>query len=174
LSPAGLAEQPATHHLKFSIPKFSILQEVHDNRRLNSCVMLNVVLDTNILVAALKSRAGASNKVVAGVEAGVFRLHLSVPLVMEYEDVLKRPEHRGAFTMADIDKLIDAMCSYGVHHSIWYLWRLLLPDPKDEFVAELAVAARADYIVSFNQKDFRGMERFGIDIIRPGKFLHIL
>ncbi len=136
--------------------------------------MLNVVLDTNILVAALHSRLGASNAVLALIEQQTFRIHLSVPLVVQYEDVLKRPKHRGAYTEAEIDEILDEVCYWGVKHEIWYLWRPMLPDADDEFVAELAVAAEADYIITFNTKDFKGMEKFGIEAILPSQFLTIL
>ena len=71
--------------------------------------MLNVVLDTNVLVAALQSKNGASNTIVSLIEKQIFTIHLSVPLVMEYEDVLKRPKHRGTFTEEEIDEMLRDM-----------------------------------------------------------------
>jgi putative PIN family toxin of toxin-antitoxin system len=136
--------------------------------------MLNIVLDTNVLVAALRSRLGASNKVVSLIETAMFKIHLSVPLVVQYEDVLKRPKYCGEYTEAEIDEIIDELCYWGAKHEIWYLWRPMLSDANDEFVAELAVTAQADYIITFNLKDFKGMEKFGIKAINPSEFLHIL
>ncbi len=136
--------------------------------------MLNVVLDTNILVAALHSRLGASNAILARLSEQTFRIHLSVPLLLQYEDVLKRPQHRGEYTESEIDEILDELCFWGFKHEIWYLWRPMLPDADDEFVAELAVAAEADYIITFNRKDFKGIEKFGIAVILPSQFLTIL
>ncbi len=136
--------------------------------------MLNVVLDTNVLVAALQSKNGASNTIVSLIEKQIFTIHLSVPLVMEYEDVLKRPKHRGTFTEEEIESIIDELCFWGQKHNVWYLWRPMLTDANDEFVAELAVAASAEYIVTFNIKDFKGMEAFGVKVVQPSTFLHLL
>ncbi len=134
--------------------------------------MRRVVLDTNVLVAALRSDLGASFKLLSLV--GVtdrFQICLSVPLALEYEEVLGR---RGVVPNASTDEvqdLIDYLCSTASNHSVFFLWRPLLRDPEDEMVLELAVAGGCDTIVTFNQRDFMGSERFGIQIVRPAEFL---
>ncbi len=129
------------------------------------------VIDTNILVSALMSRRGASYKILSLLPTGKFEFHLSVPLVCEYESVLKRSELKLTWTMDEIDELLDIVCLLGVKHEIWYLWRPLLQDPKDEFVAEVAVTAQAEAIVTLNKRDFKGMEKFGVGLLTPREFL---
>ena len=129
------------------------------------------VIDTNVLVSALMSKRGASYKILSLLPSGKFDFHLSVPLVCEYESVLKRSELKLTWTKSEIDELLDIICLLGVKHEIWYLWRPLLQDAGDEFVAELAVTAQAEAIVTLNTRDFKGMDKFGIKLLTPKEFL---
>lgn len=129
------------------------------------------VIDTNILVSALRSKRGASYKILSLMPTGKFEFHLSVALVCEYESVLKRSDLNLTWTMDEIDELIDIICLLGVKHDIWYLWRPLLQDAGDEFVAEVAVTAQAEAIVTQNVRDFKGMEKFGVEVLTPKEFL---
>lgn len=129
------------------------------------------VIDTNILVSALMSKRGASYKILSLLPSGKFDFHISVPLICEYESVLKRSELGLTWTMQDIDDLIDIICLLGIKHEIWYLWRPLLQDAKDDFVAELAVTAQAEGIVTQNIRDFRGLDKFDVDLLTPKEFL---
>lgn len=129
------------------------------------------VIDTNVLVSALKSKRGASYKILSLMPTGKFEFHLSVPLVCEYESVLKRSDLNLTWTIDEIDELMDIICLFGVKHEIWYLWRPLLQDAGDEFVAELAVTAQAEAIVTQNVRDFKGMNKFGIEVLTPKEFL---
>ena len=128
----------------------------------------DIVLDTNVLVAALKSSRGASFRLLSLVEHGIFTLHVSTPLVSEYEAVLKR----GITTLSveEIDDVIDFICSRAVLNKIFYLWRPVLKDPVDDFVLELAVKANA-VIVTWNVADFKHASRFGIKVMSPRDFL---
>ena len=103
-----------------------------------------------------------------------FEIHLSVPLVFEYKEVLNRKEMPLPISSAEIDQLIAFHCSVATHHRIFFLWRPFLPDPKDDMVLELAVKARCDFIVTYNDRDFRGIDKFGPKIIRPAKFLELI
>ena len=71
----------------------------------------------------------------------------------------------------DVDGLLDYLCSVARLQEIFFLWRPLLVDPKDDLILELAVASRSDAIVTFNERDFRGAEQFGIRVLTPGTFL---
>jgi predicted nucleic acid-binding protein len=104
-------------------------------------------------------------------EAERFRINLSVALVLEYEDVLKRAGKVRHLTAKDIDDFLDYLCSIGRLHMIHYLWRPQLRDPRDELVLELAVQASSDYIVTHNTKDFSEARRFGITAIKPQEFI---
>lgn len=130
----------------------------------------HIVLDANVLVAALRSRHGASFRLLYLLGTGRFEISASVPLVLEYEDVL-RPEVSRPITKRDIDALLDYVCSVANRQEVFYLWRPVLRDPKDDLVLEVAVAAGCEGIVTFNRRDFAGAERFGIRVLAPGQLL---
>jgi predicted nucleic acid-binding protein len=130
-----------------------------------------VVLDTNVLVAGLRSRQGASFRLLAEVGRGKFEIALSVPLVLEYEDALLRHASVTGLSRRDVDVVLDYVCSVAHLQTIFFLWRPLLPDPKDDLVLELAVAAGCRTVVTFNVRDFRGGESLGVSPQRPGPFL---
>jgi putative PIN family toxin of toxin-antitoxin system len=130
-----------------------------------------IVIDTNILVSALRSRRGWSHRILTLVDSGRFVPCLSVPLVLEYEAAAKRLCRKGGLTVATVDTIIDYLCRVSSHHRIHYLWRPLLRDPGDDMVLELAVAAQADYIVTYNRADFSGAERFAVEVLTPAEFL---
>ena len=129
---------------------------------------VNVVLDTNVLVAAMRSRRGASYRLVTLLGAGKFEVNVSVGLVLEYEDALRRNAPLGR---EDLDDVLDYVCSVAHKPKIYYLWRPMLRDPNDDLVLEVAVAGGCDAIVTFNRRDFAGVERFGIRILSPREFL---
>jgi putative PIN family toxin of toxin-antitoxin system len=130
-----------------------------------------IVIDTNVIVAALRSKRGASSKLLSMLGTGLFDIHDSVPLVLEYEDVLQRQRTQLGLSNSDVAGLIDSLCSLAQHHEIYFLWRPFLPDANDELLLELAVTAQCDYIVTHNLSDFKGIEKFGIKAITPGEFL---
>ena len=105
------------------------------------------------------------------VGTGQFDIHLSVPLVLEYEDVLLRELPHLQVTREAVEDLIDFHCSIATCHPIFFLWRPFLRDPKDDMILELAVKARCDFIVTYNTRDFDGVEQFGLRAVEPGAFL---
>src|SRR5438105_10260583 len=130
-----------------------------------------VVLDTNVPEAAMRSRRGASFALLSLVGSGRFEIALSVPLVLEYEDVLLRGAGLPGRDPLIVKTLIDYLCAVGKRQSIFYLWRPCLPDPRDDMVLELAVAAGCDVIVTHNRSDFGPAQQFGIRILGPAEFL---
>ena len=133
--------------------------------------MHKIVIDTNILVAALRSKQGASYKLLSELTKGWFKPAVSVPLFLEYEAVLKRPGLIPNLTAVDIDNILNYMLSRSSLCQIYYLWRPCLKDPQDDMVLELAVQSQSRFIVTFNIKDFRKSELFGITAITPQQFL---
>jgi putative PIN family toxin of toxin-antitoxin system len=133
-----------------------------------------VVLDTNVLVAALRSRRGASYRLLKLIGDPRWRINLSVPLLLEYEDVLKRPDAGHLLSPAQVDDVLDFLCASASLRDIFYLWRPILSGPKDDFVLELAVESGCEYIITFNMRDFAGAEKFGVTTIRPQEFLREL
>ena len=131
---------------------------------------MKIVIDSNVLVAALRSRRGASFKLVSFLPNDKFSIFISVPLVLEYEDVLMRLES-SAITEQDIRNFVDFLCEIGHHQEIFFLWRPFLPNPSDDHVLEVAVAAGCDAIVTYNKRDFKGIERFNLRILDPRELL---
>ncbi len=130
-----------------------------------------IVLDTNVLEAGLRSRQRALFRLIQLLGTESFEIAISVPLMLEYEDVLMRHVKIVGFDQTEIDAVIDYICAVGQRQRIYYLWRPWLPDSKDDLVLELAVAAHCEGIVTFNAKDFAGVERFGLWIMTPREFL---
>jgi putative PIN family toxin of toxin-antitoxin system len=130
------------------------------------------VLDTDVLVAAFRSDAGASRQVLEAARVHRFDLLLSVPLMLEYESVLSRPEHLAACgaTREDVSAVLDELASIGKRVELVIRTRPMLPDPNDEMVLETAINGRADAIVTFNDLDFRPVAaRFRCSVVRPGE-----
>ena len=130
-----------------------------------------VVIDTNVVITAQRSKRGASAKLMSLIGTNRFDIHVSVPLVFEYEAILLQQREQLALTPEDVADMVDALCALALPHKIYFLWRPYLRDRKDELVLELAVAARCDYIITYNQRDFRGAELFGLRVIDPRAFL---
>jgi len=137
--------------------------------------MIRVVIDTNVLLSALRSNRGASYSLISKLPFDKFELSVSVPLYTEYQDVLTRKEHlTGESTVAEILGFLRYLCKIANRQEIFFLWRPWLNDPKDDMVLELAVASGSNYIVTYNLKDFKNIRSFGIEAIPPKKFLEIL
>ena len=138
--------------------------------------MFRVVLDTNILVAAARSRNGASFALLQALRQRRFAALVSVPLMLEYEAVLKRPEHLalGHRTLAMTDAFLDAFSLTIEPVHLHVLWRPQLRDPADEMVLETALNGRADALITLNVDDFSPASHFRLAIIPPGAFLRRL
>jgi putative PIN family toxin of toxin-antitoxin system len=106
------------------------------------------------------------------VGTGRFEIYVSVPLVLEYEEVLRRQRLQLGLSQERVTALVDAICAVAKHQKIYFLWRPFLRDEKDNFVLEVAVAARCDVIITYNKKDFRRVEQqFGIQVLDAKAFL---
>jgi len=135
-----------------------------------------IVLDTNILVAASRSRNGASFALLQALRNNQFIALASVPLMLEYEAVLKRPEHLqvGNRDIAMTDAFLDAMSLFIEPVHLHYLWRPQLRDAADEMVLETALNGRANALVTTNINDFKPASHFGLSVLLPGVFLRQL
>jgi predicted nucleic acid-binding protein len=130
-----------------------------------------VVLDTNVLEAAMRSRRGASFALVSQIGMGRFEIALSVPLFLAYEGVLMRQASVMDRDPVMVTNLLDYLCAVAKLHAIFYLWRPLLADANDEMVLELAVAAGCDAIVTHNRRHLLPASQFGVRVLSPGEFL---
>lgn len=131
-----------------------------------------IVLDTNVLVSGLRSSRGASFRLLRLVGVSPkFEINVSVPLVLQYEEVLKRQARVLGLTYADVDAVVNYLCAVANRREVFFLWRPFLRDPDDDLVLEVAVESEATEIVTFNLRDFAGTDRFGIEAITPRDFL---
>lgn len=128
-------------------------------------------MDSNVFVCALRSRRGPAFAMLSLVGSGKFDLNLSVPLVLEYEQVVRSSRWRNKLSWEHVSDILDYLCAVGRKHKIHFLWRPRERDPKDDMVLEVAVAGRCDCIVTYNKKDFVEAESFGVDLLTPGEFL---
>lgn len=131
----------------------------------------NIIIDTNVLIAALKSKRGSSYKLLISIEDGFYVPNVSVPLFVEYESVAKREGMLVGLSAEDIEAILDYLLSKSSIRKIFYLWRPFLRDPTDDLVLEVAVESQSEYIITFNKKDFRGVDKFGIKVLTPKEFL---
>jgi putative PIN family toxin of toxin-antitoxin system len=135
---------------------------------------IQIVVDTNVFVTALRSKKGASYKLIQLIKKGNFQLNLSVPLALEYEAVAKRTIGEITLDEKEVDNILDFVISKANQRKIYYLWRPQLKDPGDDMLLELAVAASCPYIVTYNLDDFKAIEKFGITPITPKQFLEMI
>jgi len=135
---------------------------------------LIAVLDTSVLVAGLRSQRGASFQLLQAVRHGDLRIAVSVALAMEYEAVATREGLLPGFDRDEIQKIIDGLCRLALQQRVFYLWRPFLPDPDDDMILELAVAAGVKHIVTHNIGDFAGCEALGPKAITPAVALEQL
>lgn len=136
--------------------------------------MYQIVIDTNVLVAAMRSNRGASYRLLGQLGSPDWRPNVTVPVVLEYEEVLKRTCRNFGLTEEDIDDVIDAICTEAGLHRLYFLWRPVAADPDDDLILEAAIASHSDFIVTYNQRDFPDSGRFGIRCLTPREFLILL
>jgi predicted nucleic acid-binding protein len=136
---------------------------------------VRVVLDSSVLVAASRSRRGASFALVNSIPAPEFQICLSVGLYAEWQEVLARPENLPpGLTSDDAMRFLQYLASQAHLQEIHFLWRPFLPDPDDDLVLELAFAARCSHIITHNVRHFRGSEQLGVTALSPGEFLKLI
>ncbi len=136
--------------------------------------MYQIVLDTNVLVAAARSRRGTSYALLQTMRTGRWQLNVSSALMLEYEAQLKAEAGRQGRPLTVVDRFLDSLVSRANRRQTFFLLRPFLRDPKDDFVIELAVASRAECIVTWNVRDFTEALDYGIRVMRPNEFLALV
>ena len=130
-----------------------------------------IVVDTNVIIAGARSKKGASYRILSAMIEKRLDFLISVPLFLEYDEVIKRPGVVSNLSIAEIDQILNALAAYGRKPRIFYLWRPTLPDLNDDMVLELAIAGSATTIITDNTKDFGAALQFGIEIQTPCAFI---
>jgi putative PIN family toxin of toxin-antitoxin system len=135
---------------------------------------LQIVLDTNVLLAGLRSSRGASFRLLQILNDRRWQINVSVPLVLEYEEVLKRESQVLGLTFEEIDTIVNTLCGIGHRRAIPYSWRPLSTDPDDDFLVELALNTRADYVITFNARHLKVLRTLGFAVVTPREFLQLV
>ncbi|WP_446347189.1 putative toxin-antitoxin system toxin component, PIN family [Coleofasciculus sp. F4-SAH-05] len=133
-----------------------------------------IVLDTNVLLAGLRSNRGASYKLLTLLNNQRWQLNVSTALIFEYEEVLKKERTQLGLSLDDINTVVSTICAIANCRTIFYLWRPAALDPDDDFLIDLAVECQADFIITYNKRDLRIAETFGIQLVTAKEFLQIV
>jgi putative PIN family toxin of toxin-antitoxin system len=137
-------------------------------------MLRRIVLDTSVIVAALRTRLGAANAVMRLIAHGRLAVLATPPLFLEYEEVLLRPEQRLAhgLTSEQVEEFLTEFAALIEPVDLHFRWRPQSPDTNDEMVIEAAVNGRADALVTYNVKDFvLPCKRFGVAVLTPADIL---
>lgn len=129
------------------------------------------IFDTNVIISSMRSTTGASHGILLTIHRSEVTPVVSVPLMMEHEEVSKRPGMIPNLTHSQIDTVLNQICSRAMEQRIYFRWRPFLPDPDDDMLVELAVAANVPYIVTSNLSDVSPAQALGIQVMTPGEFI---
>ena len=136
---------------------------------------MKIVLDTSVLVAASRSRNGASFQLVSMLPTPRFKIALTIAVYTEWQAVLTRPEHLPPGVTADAALgFLRYLASVAHLQDVHYLWRPFSRDPDDDMLVECAVSSSSEFIVTHNVKDFRRVEALKVQAITPADFLKLL
>jgi putative PIN family toxin of toxin-antitoxin system len=130
-----------------------------------------IVIDTNVLISALRSKNGASYRLLELIGISEkFETNISIPVFFEYESISKR-----IFSNFESLEIILGYISLNSNKcEIHYLWRPFLNDNKDDCILEAALNSHSDYIITYNKDDFKNINQFGIETLTPKEFLQII
>ncbi len=134
--------------------------------------MQRIVIDSNVVVAAVRSNRGWSYRLIFALGADPrWQSFVSAPLLLEYAKQIHDPHHTPHWSATERDDFLDYLCASSRWCDIHFLWRPMLPDEDDHLVLEAAVASAAQTIVTFNKRDLAAAEDFGIALMTPKQFL---
>jgi putative PIN family toxin of toxin-antitoxin system len=134
----------------------------------------DAAFDTNVLVAALRSRQGASWRILDLVRQEQVLLHVTVPLALEYEEGLLRHRQVAGWSRRETLAFLGLLLGKARRHEVHYLWRGHAHDPEDAHVLEAAIASGTGHLVTFNTGDLAAAGEFGIEVLTPGEFLRAI
>ena len=156
-------------------PPYALRDAAHGSTNGIKMAARRVVLDTNVLVAAARSRLGASFALVSSIPAAEFQPCLSVGLYAEWQEVLTRAEQLPpGQTVENALGFVRYLANQSHLQEIHFLWRPFLADADDDMVLELAFAAGCGHIITHNVNDFRGSEQLGVAAISPREFVKLI
>lgn len=133
-----------------------------------------VILDTNVIVSALRSQTGASHRPLMTIGHAQWQSVVTPALMLEYEDVARRPDNVPGLSAQDLTDILDMIYRESHRQLVWFSWRLTSPDPGDDLVLEAAIAGCCDFVVSFNARHLRAAREFGIEVLTPAALLKLI
>ena len=136
--------------------------------------IFKIVIDTNVFITALRSKKGASFKLLFETSRDKYESNISPALIFEYESIAKRNLNNLKIREEQIDSILDMICKTSNKCEIFFLWRPQLRDPKDDHILELAIESQSKYIITYNKKDFKGIDKFGIEVLTPKEYLELI
>ena len=132
-----------------------------------------VVLDTNVILAAMRSQTGASHRLLLTIGHPRWQSVITPALMYEYEDVARRPGIAPGLSPQEITNILNLIYQESHLQLVWFSWRPLSPDPGDDAILEAAIAGGCDYVVSFNERHLCAAREFGIEILKPADLLKL-
>jgi predicted nucleic acid-binding protein len=133
-----------------------------------------VILDTNVILAAMRSRTGASHRLLLTIGHPRWQSVITPALMYEYEDAARRPGNAPGLSPQDITNILDLIYQQSHRQLVWFSWRPLSPDPGDDAILEAAIAGGCDYVVSFNERHLHAAREFGIEVLKPAELLKLI
>lgn len=133
-----------------------------------------VILDTNVILAAMRSQTGASYRLLLTIGHPQRQSVVTPALMYEYEDVIRRPGNVPGLSPQDITDILDMVYHESHRQLVWFSWRPASPDPGDDLVLDAAVAGGCDFVVSFNERHLRTARELGIEVITPAELLKLI
>jgi putative PIN family toxin of toxin-antitoxin system len=135
---------------------------------------MRAVLDTNVLLAGLRSQAGASYEVLRLLRVGKWKLVLSNTVLGEYHEILHRESAATGLSKHETDAFLDALCLLAEKWALITPWQPVASDPEDEPFVQLAREAAVPYLVTYNIRDLAEAKKFGVTVLPPALFLELL
>lgn len=132
---------------------------------------LRIVLDTNVIIAALRSRSGASHRLLLTLGHPRWQSVVTPALMYEYEEVARRPGNAPGLSVDDVSAILDLLYQRSHRQFVYFRWRPLSRDPGDDLVLEAAIAGGCEVVVSFNERHLRAAREFGIEVLKPAELL---
>lgn len=133
-----------------------------------------VILDTNVIVAAMRSQTGASHRLLLTIGHSSWQSIVTPALMYEYEDVARRAGNAPGLSPQDITNILDLIYQQSHRQLVWFSWRPLSSDPGDDVILEAAIAGGCDFVVSFNERHLRVAREFGIKVLKPAELLKLI
>jgi predicted nucleic acid-binding protein len=127
-----------------------------------------------VISSALRTRRGASAAVLSMIGTRNFQVIMSVALALEYEDVLKREPETISMTLQEVDEFVSYVCANSLRREVPTGVMPMVSDPKDEFLARLAIASAADHLVTHNIRHLGPLRAAGISVVTPRELLAII